>query len=625
MQPLDDDLDPRTALAMGAQDHEEELAILEDHHLQARQSSKSSGQKSVPRSSGSRGPAEIAATPVGDDAPPKIQVGDSVGEDEPTCNRNTLLSINASKAGDVPERAMAPPVVKSQGSGLRTQKTRQSGVLGALGESALSALNGENLEDMTIARRLSKERAAVLTPASRRVLNKMKRRQQTDENGDVVEAPASPFMKALRRVVGHPGFDLGCAAVIIANSALIGLEVDWKTFSDGEMPHMKALNYVCTVFFFVELMLRMTIDGLFVFFMRSENRSWNMFDAVLVGMSLLDAVIIDLIDMGDDATGVSGGLKTLKMLRIVRVCRVFRFFTELSQLALMIIDSVKSLMWALIMLFIVIYVFGIFFIHGVTDRLRSIRTGTLTVPEQDAVVIAHFGNLPTVLQTLFQSMLNGISWYTLTDALETVHPTLVVLFLFYIAFSMLAVLNIITGVFVDNAVETARTQREYLVQKEMELKEKWCQEMRKLFNEMDADGSGTLSLSEVKEFFNDDRVRSYFIALGLETQDAERLFLLLDEEETGDIDIDMFLNGCLRLKGTARSIDVYQLLQDYRKMNNRLLDLQETVGNAVKAPNIRVSTIANGAQASKGGGSKSNSETQKGDSRGGSIIVKQAG
>jgi len=347
-----------------------------------------------------------------------------------------------------------------------------------------------------------------------------------------------------------------------------------------------------------------------------------MFDGVLVAMSLLDALLIDLINIGDDATGVSGGLKTLKMLRIVRVCRVFRFFTELSQLALMIIDSVKSLMWALIMLFIVIYVFAIFFIHGVTDKLRSSRTLTPAELELDPIA-RHFGSLGQTLQTLFQSMLNGISWYTLTDALTEIHPTLLVLFLFYIAFSMLAVLNIITGVFVDNAVETARTQREYLVQKEMELKEKWCQEMRNLFNEMDADGSGTVCLSEVKDFFNDDRVRSYFIALGLETQDAERLFLLLDEDETGDIDIDMFLNGCLRLKGTARSIDVYQLLQDYRKMNNRLLDMQEAVALALKGRSVRPSAFANGSCTPPGGCSKSNSEVQKRDSRGGSIIVKQ--
>ncbi|CAK0827250.1 unnamed protein product [Prorocentrum cordatum] len=481
---------------------------------------------------------------------------------------------------------------------------------------------GGSIEDLPIARRLSKEKAAVLTPAGKRVLNRMNHNRSKKEKENDVVVEEGPFFHVLRRVVQHPGFDLGCAGVIISNSVLIGLEVDWKTVYDGEMPHMKYLNYACAVFFLVELILRLSLDGFLGFFVHSENRKWNMFDSALVTMSLLDALFIDFFNLGDDATGVSGGLKTLKMLRIVRICRVFRFFAELNHLAVMIIDSLMSLVWALVMLFIVVYVFAIFFTHGVTDKVRSSRTMTPAELELDPIA-RHFGSLWQTLQTLFQSMLNGISWHVLTDALREVHPTLLVLFLFYISFSMMAVLNVITGVFVDSAVDAARTQREYLVQKEIELKEKWCQEMRSLFHEMDADGSGTVCLSEVRFFFNDDRLRSYFTALGLETQDAERLFLLLDEGETGDIDIDMFLNGCLRLKGTARSIDVYQLLQDNRKMYNRVLDLQEAVATALKGGSVGPSAHAKGSCTPQGDGSKRNSEVQRRDSSGCSIVVEQ--
>merc|ERR1712190_23340 len=101
------------------------------------------------------------------------------------------------------------------------------------------------------------------------------------------------------------------------------------------------------------------------------------------------------------------------------------------------------------------------------------------------------------------------------------------LFFFYIAFTILAVLNIITGVFVDNAVETAKTQREFLVQKEMELKERYVSEMRSLFLEIDDDGSGSVTLDEIQEYFEDPRVQSYFQALGLDTHDSERLFKLI--------------------------------------------------------------------------------------------------
>merc|ERR1712050_510454 len=103
-------------------------------------------------------------------------------------------------------------------------------------------------------------------------------------------------------------------------------------------------------------------------------------------------------------------------------------------------------------------------------------------------------------------MLGGVSWGVVCDALFSIDATSAALFFFYIAFTILAVLNIITGVFVDNAVETARTQRDFLVQKEMELKEKYVEEMRDLFAEMDDDGSGTVTLEEITEYFGDPRV-----------------------------------------------------------------------------------------------------------------------
>merc|ERR1719433_2111114 len=80
-------------------------------------------------------------------------------------------------------------------------------------------------------------------------------------------------------------------------------------------------------------------------------------------------------------------------------------------------------------------------------------------------------------------MLGGVSWGVCSDALREVGPLTFLLFFFYVTFTMLAVMNIITGVFVDNAVETARTQREFLVQKEIELKEQYAKDMKKMFEE----------------------------------------------------------------------------------------------------------------------------------------------
>merc|ERR1719217_1046594 len=77
---------------------------------------------------------------------------------------------------------------------------------------------------------------------------------------------------------------------------------------------------------------------------------------------------------------------------------------------------------------------------------------------------------------------------------------------------------------------------------------------------MDQDESGTISLDELDRYFEDVRMKSYFQVLGIDPDDSERLFRLLDEDGSGEVGIDEFLDGCLRLKGDARSIDVHSIM-----------------------------------------------------------------
>eukprot|EP00415_Alexandrium_ostenfeldii_P001400 UN1400 len=221
------------------------------------------------------------------------------------------------------------------------------------------------------------------------------------------------------------------------------------------------------------------------------------------------------------------------------------------------------------MLSIILYVFAILFTQTATDFVKA-GSQQQPLPPGVAEIQRQFGNIPLTVYSLLQAMLGGVSWGVASDALFDIHWTSAALFFFYIFFTMLAFLNITTGVFVDNAVETARTHRDFLVERETELKEKYLAEMRDLFLDMDQDGSGTISMDEIASYFEDPRVRSYFAALGLDSADTERLFNLLDCDHDGDVSIEEFLDGCLRLKGLARSIDVQHLLMEFKKFSKAI-------------------------------------------------------
>lgn len=370
-----------------------------------------------------------------------------------------------------------------------------------------------------------------------------------------------------RFIVCHGLFDPLCAGMIMVNATVIGISVqsttDW-TKEPPEIGWLETAGHVCNAFFFMELVLRVLALGLRPYFC-CEDKAWNIFDFVLVAMSLIDVAI--LLQGAGSSADWTAQLKILKMLRVVRIFRAFRFFRDLSLMALMIFDSLKSLFWALVLLMIIVYVFAICFTQGAELHLREFMENP--TPNYDSIA-EYFGNLPKTVYILLQAMLGGVSWGEVTNALKDMPWIFFALFFFYLSFTILAVLNIITGVFVDNAVETAKTQREFLVQKEMELREAYTKEMRQFFMEMDSDGSGSITMAELMEYFDDKRVQSYFQALGLDPEDTERLFELIDEDGSGEVSIDEFLQGCLRLKGLARSIDVHAVLTCCKSLQRHL-------------------------------------------------------
>lgn len=239
----------------------------------------------------------------------------------------------------------------------------------------------------------------------------------------------------------------------------------------------------------------------------------------------------------------------------------------------------KSLLWALIMLAIVVYVFAISLTTGATDWSKAVvgvdNPAWLELVEASAdptLVQMHkrFGSLAKTAYTLVQAMLGGISWGEVSDLLMEIDVISPALLLLYVAFTMLAVLNVITGAFVDNALQLASQQRDFQIEEQMETKEEYIRQIKALFKTIDDDGSGEVSRSELREMLEDATLAAYFRVLGFDTNDADMLFDLLDTDESDSISMQEFLDGCTRLKGSARSMDVHAVLAECRRIRRTL-------------------------------------------------------
>ena len=64
-------------------------------------------------------------------------------------------------------------------------------------------------------------------------------------------------------------------------------------------------------------------------------------------------------------------LRVARIAKAVRLMKIFRFVTALRTLVTSIFHTLKSLFWALMLLFLIVYVFGILFSLAVNDHVNA--------------------------------------------------------------------------------------------------------------------------------------------------------------------------------------------------------------------------------------------------------------
>ncbi|CAE7764128.1 Scn8a [Symbiodinium sp. CCMP2592] len=377
-------------------------------------------------------------------------------------------------------------------------------------------------------------------------------------------------------------FEAVAAFMIFANSILLGWEVQFMSSNLQISTLLTTFSIVFALWFILEVLVRLRVIGAGPFFC-NDDHLWNICDLCLVGVSIVELI---LLFAGNAKTPFST-IKAVKILRVVRLFRVFRFFRQLSTLALMVADSVKQLLWALVMFLLIMYVFAITLTSSCTDWLKEQVNYNLPDWEQRIMAGSHgegikhvhhfFGNVPRSVYTLFQTTLGGISWHEVTDSLAQVDVLSFCLMFAYIIFTILALMNVFTGVFVDNAVQNSKKQRKIQIEETIDRKRTSLDQIIEFFVATDLNGDGAISLDEIQLLLQDPVMSAYFDMIGFRPGDASLLAELLDRDGSGDISLQEFIAGCERMKGEAKGIDVHMLLLECSVLNEKLDVLHENL------------------------------------------------
>jgi len=261
-------------------------------------------------------------------------------------------------------------------------------------------------------------------------------------------------------------------------------------------------------------------------------------------------------------------VRALRAARALRLMRIFRIFRELRLMTASIMSSMTSLVWAFLLMLIVMYIFAVILLQGAGDFLREGRTqdDSNTYDEIRKDLENHFGTIIKTTYSLTQAISGGRSWGEYADIFLEINPWYGVVYGVFIVFMVFGVLNILTGIFVESTRNLANFDQDLVIQEELSQQESTINQIRCLFGEIDTDKSGTISLKELQDNLDDDRVKAYFALLHMDVTEAEGLFSLLDTDGSGEVSIVEFIVSCMRLKGQARSIDMAHMMFESKRL-----------------------------------------------------------
>lgn len=430
--------------------------------------------------------------------------------------------------------------------------------------------------------------------------------------------PGARWRQQVHDFVESSAFNLFFTAAVLTNCLLIGIQIEYAANNPRSSSEAEAaffvLSTIYTVIFTVEFVLKVLAYGMQLFC--ASSWLWNALDLFIVVTSLADLVITAVFPAESAvaaSTQSTGQLRVIRILRIarlarvVRIMRVVRALRALRTLIFSILVTMKSLFWALVLVALLIYLFGILFTDAVIAHLAD-HPAPWETGSTEWVLHKNFGTLHKSMHSLFRSITGGLTWDDAVEALAVVNWIWAYLFTAYVAFSLFAVLNVMTGVFCQSALESAQRDQEMAIQNVILNRQRFEDMLMDLFNQIDDDGSGRITILEFEEHFEDEAFKCLLHSLELEVEDAWTLFMMLDQDGNHDIDAEEFLDGCLHLKGNAKAIELAKVKRKTDQIFDKLsekIDLvaqeQSLCGQAIGSVMLslersRTAEMANGTE-----------------------------
>lgn len=383
-------------------------------------------------------------------------------------------------------------------------------------------------------------------------------RMDAESDDDDEERPRKPF-------VDWVSVNLFVGLVIAANALTIGLEAAASSESSNVSVTWYLLEVFFCLFFLVEVALRLYFHRLAYFGTSGGARNFrelrecarirlaNIFDFVIVAIAVLDTFVLTPIGLASSMK-FAALLRFLRILRLMRLIRLFRIVKELWLVASGLVRVAKMLLGVLG--FFVLFV-----------EIGAIIT-TRFIGHNNELYDPYFKSSngwdhEVYFATVWRSMLTLFQVATFDAASEDIirhvgsqQPGFFAFFIAFIIVLTFGLLNTIVGLVIESTIRQANEDNKKLKNKSEKARQMVFSQLRDIFRAADTDGSATLSLDEVKVAVRKPEIYQKLKTIDFPVDEPEKIFDLLDYADSGELSIEEFITGCIRLKGQAKSKDL---------------------------------------------------------------------
>jgi len=389
-------------------------------------------------------------------------------------------------------------------------------------------------------------------------------------------------LDGLKAVLDGWLFSTFVAATISANVVVLSLQThhditssldnyDSRVRGEPEVSHLPACLTVADVVFHcifgVEILLRIAAyEGAFFL---GHGSFWNLWDLCVISSTLLEHFLPSL--------GKMSMLRTIssKPSRFLRAARIIRFWQSVYPLRFLLLackNAIPALCWASLLILILLTVSSVAFIGGAKAYIDSAGSSDAHVAD----LRDHFGSVPRCLLTLFVTFLGEADFKLVINLLAEIGWPFSLLYLAFILIILLIVSNVISGVFVAEAVDVAEQDREIRLHGKLAEARRTMKVLTNIFQVLDVHDTDKITIEDLSNGLHHPEVRELLAFFNVDVADADALFPLLDTDQSGHVSREEFVVACLRMDQFQElSLEVAQ--KEAKAISERILAVLERV------------------------------------------------